>query len=427
MPLTQAQITSRRRFIQFLAASPLFAGTSRFGAGRGGPYPERPADPFVWAPRDYDHLISNPKEAIDVFDFEPVMRQNVPPAHFGYMASGIDDDVTLRANRAGLPEIPAAAAPARRCQQGRHEHRNSRHRNTPRRSSSPRPAATRPITPTARRASREAAKTGDHLMILSTQASTVGRRRDQGARRGRSGCSSTPPTSSRSRRTTSRRAEKAGCDRGSPSPSTAPAAATRKPLFRLRAHRYAASATPATTTPASRPTRATSRCTRASISPGCATSSRPRMTWDYLKRLRDMTKMKVVIKGLLAWEDAKLAAETGYRRHHRVEPRRPQPRNSGRSTIDALPEIIEAVNGTHADPDRFRLPPRHRHRQGAVHGRHRRRRRPALSVGRSAHSASRASSACWNSCASSCSRDAAGRRAVDQGSQAFHGVREGVK
>ena len=28
MPLTAAQSTSRRRFIQFLAASPLFAGTS---------------------------------------------------------------------------------------------------------------------------------------------------------------------------------------------------------------------------------------------------------------------------------------------------------------------------------------------------------------------------------------------------------------
>src|SRR3974390_3868414 len=30
------------------------------------------------------------------------MRQNVPPAHFGYMASGIDDEVTLRANREGF-------------------------------------------------------------------------------------------------------------------------------------------------------------------------------------------------------------------------------------------------------------------------------------------------------------------------------------
>ena len=30
------------------------------------------------------------------------MRKNVPPAHFGYMASGIDDEVTLRANREGF-------------------------------------------------------------------------------------------------------------------------------------------------------------------------------------------------------------------------------------------------------------------------------------------------------------------------------------
>jgi 4-hydroxymandelate oxidase len=37
-----------------------------------------------------------------VFDFEPVARKNVPPAHFGYMASGIDDEVTLRANREGF-------------------------------------------------------------------------------------------------------------------------------------------------------------------------------------------------------------------------------------------------------------------------------------------------------------------------------------
>src|ERR1700689_3613151 len=93
--------TSRRRFIQFLAASPLFAGTG-LTALAAEPFPERPADPFVWAPRDYDHLIASPKEALDVFDFEPVMHKNVPPAHFGYMASGVDDDVTLRANREGF-------------------------------------------------------------------------------------------------------------------------------------------------------------------------------------------------------------------------------------------------------------------------------------------------------------------------------------
>ena len=53
-------------------------------------------------PRSQDPLITNPKDAINVFDFEPVMRKNMPPAHFGYMASGIDDEVTLRANREGF-------------------------------------------------------------------------------------------------------------------------------------------------------------------------------------------------------------------------------------------------------------------------------------------------------------------------------------
>ena len=59
-------------------------------------------DPLMWGPRQSDHLIKSPKDAINVFDLEPVCRQNVPPAHFGYMASGIDDEVTLRANREGF-------------------------------------------------------------------------------------------------------------------------------------------------------------------------------------------------------------------------------------------------------------------------------------------------------------------------------------
>ena len=57
---------------------------------------------MMWGPRKLDKLIASPKEAINVFDFEPVAAKNMPPAHFGYMASGIDDEVTLRANREGF-------------------------------------------------------------------------------------------------------------------------------------------------------------------------------------------------------------------------------------------------------------------------------------------------------------------------------------
>src|SRR5919112_5251208 len=88
--------SARRRFLKYLAASPLFAGSDLLAQE------QRLPDPMVWAPRSLDKLIETPREALSVFDFEPVMHKNVPPAHFGYMASGIDDEVTLRANREGF-------------------------------------------------------------------------------------------------------------------------------------------------------------------------------------------------------------------------------------------------------------------------------------------------------------------------------------
>src|SRR3974390_3556014 len=97
--------SNRRRFLQFLAASPLFA------AGAGSAMAEtllpksKLPDPLMWGPQDASDLIKTPKDAINVFDFEPVCRQNVPPAHFGYMAAGIDDEVTLRANRSDFQKV----------------------------------------------------------------------------------------------------------------------------------------------------------------------------------------------------------------------------------------------------------------------------------------------------------------------------------
>ena len=88
-----AMNSARRRFLQFLAASPLLAGSDLLAQE------QRLPDPMVWAPRASQPLIETPRQALSVFDFEPVMHKNVPPAHFGYMASGIDDEVTLRANR----------------------------------------------------------------------------------------------------------------------------------------------------------------------------------------------------------------------------------------------------------------------------------------------------------------------------------------
>src|SRR5919201_6908362 len=77
--------TSRRRFLQFLASSPLLAHV-------------HPLDAWM----QDENLIAAAKEALDVFDFEPVARRKLPPAHWGYLATGTDDDGTIQANRDGF-------------------------------------------------------------------------------------------------------------------------------------------------------------------------------------------------------------------------------------------------------------------------------------------------------------------------------------
>jgi len=79
-------IRSRRAFLQFLAAA--VAGT----------HPEI----FRGAAQSEDFVISDPSQAIDVFDFEAAARKGLPPAHWGYLSTGVDDDATLKANRDGF-------------------------------------------------------------------------------------------------------------------------------------------------------------------------------------------------------------------------------------------------------------------------------------------------------------------------------------
>jgi FMN-dependent dehydrogenase len=50
-------------------------------------------------------VITSPDQALDVLDFEPAARKALPPAHFGYLATGVDDDGTVRANREGYSRI----------------------------------------------------------------------------------------------------------------------------------------------------------------------------------------------------------------------------------------------------------------------------------------------------------------------------------
>lgn len=79
--MTTSSTAHRRRFLRFLAASPLFAE--------------------AWAQQTWP-VITSAKDAVDVMDFEEAARKVLPPAHWGYMASGVDDDLTQKMNREGF-------------------------------------------------------------------------------------------------------------------------------------------------------------------------------------------------------------------------------------------------------------------------------------------------------------------------------------
>ena len=89
---------ARRAFLKFLAASPYVAALGGTAA-----FLRRSAS--AQSPAPASDVIANPSDAFDVFDFEPAARRKVNPGHWAYMASGVDDDGTLRANREGYQHV----------------------------------------------------------------------------------------------------------------------------------------------------------------------------------------------------------------------------------------------------------------------------------------------------------------------------------
>src|SRR5438477_8725328 len=100
-----SDLNNRRAFLAFLAGSPVFAlaaldhrSVSATVARRGLAGLMDLAEQGTQEPA----LIKSPSEALNVFDFEPVARQKLPSGHWGYLATGSDDDGTIRANREGF-------------------------------------------------------------------------------------------------------------------------------------------------------------------------------------------------------------------------------------------------------------------------------------------------------------------------------------
>jgi 4-hydroxymandelate oxidase len=90
--------TARREFLKFLAASP-------YVAALGGVTAFLEQSGLAQQARETSDVIASPAQALNVFDFEEAARRKVMPGHWAYMASGVDDDVTLRANREGFKHV----------------------------------------------------------------------------------------------------------------------------------------------------------------------------------------------------------------------------------------------------------------------------------------------------------------------------------
>jgi 4-hydroxymandelate oxidase len=330
VPSHPIHAASRRRLLQFLAASPLFA---RAALAEG----LRPSDPIDWAPRDLDQLIADPKQALDVFDFEPVMKKNVPPAHFGYMATGVDDETTLHANRDGFRKF--ALRP-----RGLVDVSNIDMRTEILGTTYDSPIV---VAPTGSNrafhvdgeiAVAKAAKIGNHLQILSTVATTS--------------------------------IEDAIAARGAPVWFQL-YTTQRFEVAESLVKRTQAAGAPAIVltldvrTPANWETFVRLRRTDTRECGSCHgvndyLSRKPNfsgidlggvtgtvvtnLNWDLIKRLRDLVKVKLVLKGILAFEDAKIAADSGIdaivvsNHGGRVE-------DGVSATIEVLPEIVEAIAG----------------------------------------------------------------------------------
>jgi 4-hydroxymandelate oxidase len=339
MPSPIVRATSRRRFLQYLAGSPLLASGSLAAYGIEGP--SRLPDPMIWAPPGSTGLIERPREAINIFDFEPVCRKNVPPAHFGYMASGIDDEVTLRANREDFLKFQLMPhrlndvskvdtsielfgtrydSPIFVCPTGGNQFFN----------------------PDGELAVARAARVGNHLQILSTSSNfSVD---DVAKARGAPIWFQLYASPSWDvAQALIKRADGAGCpvlmvtvDRIS--------GRNQETLFRLmRSDTRECSACHDRSSFAARAARRHNYdgIDLSGIKGGGESSN---LNWDTIKRMRDITRMKIVLKGIITPEDADLAVRNGID-GILVSNHGGRGEDNGRSTIDAFPEIVAAVKG----------------------------------------------------------------------------------
>jgi 4-hydroxymandelate oxidase len=322
---------ARRRFLQFLAASPYVAAC-------GGIAAFLPDSAHAQSAPISSEPIDSPAAALDVFDFEAVAREKVPPGHWAYMASGVDDDATLRANREGFKHV---------------ELRPRRLRDATKTDMHVELFGTRYDSPIF-----TCPTGGERSFFVDGELAVARAARVRGTLQCLSTSSSTPieavnealgrpvwfqlyaPSSWEVCEKLLRRVEAAGCLVVALTVDNT-TGRNSETYLRTRPKDMRQCAACHVGEPGSN---VKERVMYDGIDMSGVTAQNPAMDWSFLKRLRQSWKGKLLIKGIDTAEDARLCVEHGVD-GVLVSNHGGRSTETGRATIEALPQVVAAVRG----------------------------------------------------------------------------------
>lgn len=301
----------RRRFLSFLAGSPFLgrAFAQNFVPGSGT---DKPA---------------TARDVLDVRQLEPLAHEALPPAHWGYLASGADDDYTLQANIGAFKHIglrpkrlngvekPDTSVEIFGARYGSPLYLSA-------------VGAQWMFHPDGELASARAAKAKRTAQMLSS-ATSISVEDVAGALGAAPWYQLYMPADWQETASLLRRVEAAGCT----------VLAWTVDILGGRNIETAArlAKTDTRNCPVCHTNRKMPMAPQGRTNPGSA-------TWDYVDKLKKMTRMKVILKGLDTREDARLAVEHGADGIV-VSNHGGRSTETLRPTIECLPEVLDAVRG----------------------------------------------------------------------------------
>ena len=275
-------------------------------------------------------------EAINVFDFEAVAKTKLPPAHWGYLTSGVEDDATLRANREAFKNYhlrPRRLVDVSSIDMKRKlfdVELNSPIFLCP-------VASQKAFHPEGEIAVARAAKEKKHLQILSTAATSSVE--DVIAARGAPVWYQLYTYGWEASKSMVHRAEAAGC----------PVLVLTVDQLRPRSNsetrfRFVRKDTRNCVTCHIPDQRLRNKRMFDQIDLETMETDRPKLTWEFIDKLRGETDMKIVVKGIVTHEDANLCLKYGVDGII-VSNHGGRGQESGWASLDGLPEVVEAIDG----------------------------------------------------------------------------------